>query len=719
MPNFITGNSIYDNNLKGINYPQNDIEVDPPAIIFQDIELGLVSGQSCPGCTVEIFSTDRDEGKTYEGSTQADEYGNYYFEKGHAFSAFVLTATAYFERHTSEFSNPVNQNSAILAAIDAVQNSPTFETGFNVWEFGDPGENVSIENGFLMLPSEGRNISQMVSSQNSYYLAVQYEFQITESDLEGTCYFGLSNEEQNLALGFGFREDGSTFTEYYLYPDQYPRIVQGHYGYFSDKPNEVLIVGIEDRYSVFVNNQLVYSFIDPAGSAGYNEQTFSAEGGVTCQVDNYKIWNLDGLEFDRQEDPLINSINSYIHSNQATLENGFNQSDPDWLINTKDGLVSSQNFIIDDSLVVNNSNANLNEHDITFPPDSLISRNSVIAFSVDASDFSVPAQFGLIIRWADQSSDYLQIYFDPQENRINYKPNRFTDYSVSREIDLSIPHRVRIITYHQYLAVWVDGKTISLSYIGEQQDGYNSHFFVEQKDSNEAIEGDYQIKFDEIRFWDLDEVEFDVGMDSEQDNSANLTERIMTYTIVTSTTFEDDFSTPKEEWGDVQWGDNQEQLVNFLNGGKLVFDPMGPSTDHVFPNNGLLNAENFAVSIDYYSAGNLEEQSSLKLVFREDINTNSYYDLRIGNGEWYIEQKKGNQFYTINQGRTGWFSKTELQIIAYDNQFAFFMDGDLIALEDNLTLEGITNYFSIGNINSHNELDNFKFWNLDGVESLQ
>ncbi len=36
----------------------------------------------------------------------------------------------------------------------------------------------------------------------------------------------------------------------------------------TDQPNEVLIIVVEDQSSVFVNNQLIYSFLDRQGSVG-------------------------------------------------------------------------------------------------------------------------------------------------------------------------------------------------------------------------------------------------------------------------------------------------------------------------------------------------------------------------------------------------------------------------------------------------------------------
>ncbi|MDO9088274.1 MAG: tetratricopeptide repeat protein [Anaerolineaceae bacterium] len=299
IPTVITQNSIHDNYGKGIYYPENDAEVEPPAIIYHDLEEGVASGQVCSGCEVEIFSTYQNEGDKFEGSVRADDFGNFVFYKEESFSGPNLTAIAISsENKTSEFSDPPSPNSAMKAALAMMEGEPTYQTSFDVWEFGDPGENVVIENGKLILPSEGSNVGQGLSDKISDKLAVQFEFQIPQSSFEGTCFFGMSNEEENRFFGIGFRSNGTSFAEQYVLPDQNSQLAEGTYEYYANQPNVGLVIVMGDQISVFVNDQLVYSFFGPQGSAVYNLQHVNAEWGATCEFDNYKIWNLEGLEFE-------------------------------------------------------------------------------------------------------------------------------------------------------------------------------------------------------------------------------------------------------------------------------------------------------------------------------------------------------------------------------------------------------------------------------------
>jgi hypothetical protein len=77
-------------------------------IIVATVQMG-VSGMACPGCTVEIFSDEENEGRVYEGSAIADDSG-YWMWTGTLTGPYV-TATATDEvGNTSAFSLPHTAN---------------------------------------------------------------------------------------------------------------------------------------------------------------------------------------------------------------------------------------------------------------------------------------------------------------------------------------------------------------------------------------------------------------------------------------------------------------------------------------------------------------------------------------------------------------------------------------------------------------------------------
>jgi parallel beta-helix repeat protein len=101
--NTIRGNSIYSNGGKGIdNANGGNLELTPPAITG----FGSVMGTACPNCTIDIYSDDEDEGRVYEGSTTADNGGDWTFDGSPEGPNVTATATD-AAGNTSEFSAPV------------------------------------------------------------------------------------------------------------------------------------------------------------------------------------------------------------------------------------------------------------------------------------------------------------------------------------------------------------------------------------------------------------------------------------------------------------------------------------------------------------------------------------------------------------------------------------------------------------------------------------
>jgi hypothetical protein len=107
--NTLTQNSIHDNGELGINLRLASVtKVSTPLIFEYDLQTGNLTGWTCPGCTVEVFSDVEDEGADYEGQVVADSNGNFTFKKGTAFTkAHVTLTTTDTEGNTSAFSTPI------------------------------------------------------------------------------------------------------------------------------------------------------------------------------------------------------------------------------------------------------------------------------------------------------------------------------------------------------------------------------------------------------------------------------------------------------------------------------------------------------------------------------------------------------------------------------------------------------------------------------------
>jgi hypothetical protein len=102
--NTIRRNSIYSNGGDGIHLINGGNQM-LPAPVITSVTSTSVAGTTCPGCTVEVFSDNEDEGRVYEGSSAADTLGNFTFSKGSRLVGPHVTATATdAEGNTSMFS---------------------------------------------------------------------------------------------------------------------------------------------------------------------------------------------------------------------------------------------------------------------------------------------------------------------------------------------------------------------------------------------------------------------------------------------------------------------------------------------------------------------------------------------------------------------------------------------------------------------------------------
>ncbi len=308
QPVTITEN-IFHNNAKGsIGYYDTPGAAweripDPPTIIYFELETGIVSGQTCEDCQVEIFSTDSHEGEIFEGSVTANKYGNFVFSKDGELSGPFLTATTRsVDEITSEFSLPTAARSDIQIALDLIQaDDPLYQVSFDSLIPLDSNQNVKIEQGKLVASSVIGFNGTTVSRLSSDRLAVEFEVQMLEADLHNSrCYFSITNNIEGeflRALGVAFRTFGQVSVEHYAHPDSWPIIHETSSVFDFSVSNKVTLVFLGDQIAAFINGELAYTILDPDGSTHYYSQDLAAEDSVICEFDNYKLWNLSGVDF--------------------------------------------------------------------------------------------------------------------------------------------------------------------------------------------------------------------------------------------------------------------------------------------------------------------------------------------------------------------------------------------------------------------------------------
>lgn len=123
LHNTLSYNSIHDNQVAGICIGGGaNARISPPFITEFDHDLGLLTGTTCPNCTVEVYSDIDNQGAIIEGQIEADVEGIFVFKKGSAFINDNITATATdADGNTSRFSDVVG----LIGGIRTLQEDNT------------------------------------------------------------------------------------------------------------------------------------------------------------------------------------------------------------------------------------------------------------------------------------------------------------------------------------------------------------------------------------------------------------------------------------------------------------------------------------------------------------------------------------------------------------------------------------------------------------------
>jgi hypothetical protein len=120
LTNTLSQNSIYANSGLGIDLVDGgNSELSAPVVLTYDTTAGTAGGIACPGCTVELFSDEGDEGRWFEGAVTADASGDWSFDKGSAFVGLHVHATTTDGAgNTSEFSAELRDVAVVGATPD-------------------------------------------------------------------------------------------------------------------------------------------------------------------------------------------------------------------------------------------------------------------------------------------------------------------------------------------------------------------------------------------------------------------------------------------------------------------------------------------------------------------------------------------------------------------------------------------------------------------------
>ena len=203
---------------------------------------------------------------------------------------------------THDSFTPTAERSNIQIVLDLIQaEEPLYQTNFDSIIPLDSNQNVKVEGGRLVASSETGFTGANLSNLSSERFAVEYEVQILESAASSSaCYLSVDNEiygEAHRNLNFAYRPFGNLSVEHYQHPDQWPNLYRTYAVFDPAVANKVTVIILGDQIAAFIDGELAFTILDPDGSTAYVSQNLGAENQVSCQFDDYKLWDLSGVDF--------------------------------------------------------------------------------------------------------------------------------------------------------------------------------------------------------------------------------------------------------------------------------------------------------------------------------------------------------------------------------------------------------------------------------------
>ena len=504
----------------------------------------------------------------------------------------------------------------------------------------------------------------------------------------------------------------------------------------------------QDQVAILLDGKtLTYAEEIPI-STGNFEIRIDSYKPIDVELDNIELWDFSRMELYElfatppsefnQAQSFYQPIREYLAVAPPTFQEDFETQKPYWediqLFGPEYNFTTLASQIFDGTLQINPTLAAVENgapFNLQFP--EMNGENIALQFDFRFNNPDASNSVGVInLRDSGDNfifegySSYCDFYRD--EGNIGCDLNTWSDIETPSEIqhhsfemykDLNSYFTILMVYYNSQWAAFLDGFFIGYA---DQLELVNQKISISTF-SDESLE----IEFDNIKFWNLDGIDIDNFRASSSGETTFDYEQILNYVWTElPITFEDDFSTANAEWGTDFDG---RAISSLIQDEVLIVD--NRHSELIFPTSGLFDAENFALSFDFFP-GVLDqpENGSIGVEFLSSgFSGSEYYKFKIsysasspGTDGWLYSQSDASSYKTTDTGVVGISLEgfTHVQFLVWQGNFAVFINGELVHTDSNLQTWGKSVYFvKGGEVNSRLSLDNVTFWNLDGVEINQ
>ena len=466
---------------------------------------------------------------------------------------------------------------------------------------------------------------------------------------------------------------------------------------------------------------------------------------IDVDIDNIEIWNLSDTNYldelaaeSSQAQAFYKPIREYLAHNVPTFQEDFETYRPYWepmQVNFGEGFPVDLAVLVEDGAVFLNSpeDVEFNQFQLNFPQLSAQAfaiqydfafynpgmLSSGLTTSVDAfwgpegnhEWFSTYCDF-----WQDSQMVFCGLYKLSDAGEWSEIFNRGRPFYQ----DVSETYTLLAIFYQGQTAIFLDG------YFMGYTDGLE--LFDRQMSIRFGIgnsEDEFGVRVDSIKFWDLDYLDYKLSAPA-------AFVPVIDYLSSTSPTFEEDFDVPQSYWDQtpVSSGDQDVGMISeFAGNGNLTLvhgeESAAEGFNIIFPQ---MHAANFAVQYSYHwsDPGSAE-------YFHNGLNITdsvagvtkylSFCDFQDGSNCGFVTFNDSGERLDV----FGWPQDVIKEIDApstilaffFQGQFASFLDGHFLGSVSDLEHRDSEMHIYLGTNPGEAfsvELDNIKFWNLDGVE---
>jgi hypothetical protein len=576
---------------------------------------------------------------------------------------------------------------AVKTALATIQNEePLYQTSFDSWDFGHPRKNARVENGKLIVSNDS-DINTYVTLNNfefnSQRFAVEFETQISENLQQASCSLGISKDDTNFRVIFF--PSGHYQVDIPKLPND---LIIGSGRFDPSVSNAVKLIVLDDQFSLFINDEMSFTKLDPEGSKVYTSGLFEASSRITCEFDNYKFWDLSEL------DPAVRAALAVIQREEPVYQTSFDAWDFGDLpenVSVENGKLIVSNPVDGQQVPATLDSFRLENFAAEFEFRGLNpSKDGHCTFNVNDDD----DKHGVVTYFHIVGEGYLDIVVPQGQENLAVSP-----------VDMSRTNKITLLVLGDQIFVIKNGQLMFNVLEPRVRAVYTRLTFA----ANYKIDCEY----DNFKVWDLSGVDFPATTGATPTGTKPFFGSALAWVADKTPDYEDDFSNPASGWptnqnstGEVGYQDDEY----FISDGG---DCYGASP----PTNKWFSDFVLEMDVKFINQG----RGTMSIFFRN--NDTAHYGANLSPWGGFNFHKNVNHIHTDLLGTEVPASSFQapdtpkhLTLIARQDRMALYVNGQLvIALADTSSSQG-TFGFGVCDGNPLQVLiDNLKIWDITGL----